>query len=243
MRWPKYWSFSISPFSEHSGLISLRMDWLDLFAVLGTLKSLLQHQLNVKASILQHSAFFIVQLSHPCMTTGKTIALTRWTFVGKVMYLLFNMLSRLVITFFPRSKSLLISWLQSASAVILEPKKNKAFHCFCCFPICHEVMQYRNLPPEVSPSPLTASGHLTMALHDPRVASGKSLLESSRHQKQKHPQPSMAGTVSPVAITLKVAGPQAGGQEGPDRRGWTRGGWKKCLFRTHFHLPNVLGEA
>ena len=177
------------------------------------------------------------------MTTGKTTTLTRWTFVGKVMYLLFNMLSRLVITFFPRSKSLLISWLQSASAVILEPKKNKAFHCFCCFPICHEVMQYRNLPPEVSPSPLTASGHLTMALHDPRVVSGKSLLESSRHQKQKHPQPSMAGTVSPVAITLKVAGPQAGGQEGPDRRGWTRGGWKKCLFRTHFHLPNVLGEA
>ena len=135
------------------------------------------------------------------------------------------------------------SWLQSPTAVILEPKKNKAFHCFCCFPICHEVMQYRNLPPEVSPSPLTASGHLTMALHDPRVVSGKSLLESSRHQKQKHPQPSMAGTVSPVAITLKVAGPQAGGQEGPDRRGWTRGGWKKCLFRTHFHLPNVLGEA
>ena len=126
MRWPKYWSFSfsISPSNEHPGLISFRMDWLDLLAVQGTLKSLLQHH-SSKASIFQRSAFFIVQLSHPCMTTGKTIALTRWTFVGKVMSLLFNMLSRLVITFLPRSKRLLISWLQSPSAVILEPPKNE----------------------------------------------------------------------------------------------------------------------
>ena len=111
-RWPKYWSFNfnISPFNEHPGLISFRMDWLDLLAVQGTLKSLLQHH-SSKASILQYSAFFIVQLSHPYMTTGKTIALTRQTFVGKVMSLLFNMLSRLVITFLPRSKCLLISWL------------------------------------------------------------------------------------------------------------------------------------
>ena len=123
IRWPKYWSFSfnISPSNEHSGLI-FRMDWLDLFAVQGTLKSLLQHH-SSKASILQCSAFFTVQLSHPYMTTGKTIALTRWTFVGKVMSLLFNMLSCLVITFLPRSKHLLISWLQSPSAVILEPRK------------------------------------------------------------------------------------------------------------------------
>ena len=119
--------------SEHPGLISFRMDWLDLLAVQGTLKSLLQHH-SSKASILQHSVFFIVQISHPYMTTGKTIALTRWTFVGKVMYLLFNMLSRLVITFLPRSKHLLISWLKSPSAVILEPKKI-AYHCFHCFPI------------------------------------------------------------------------------------------------------------
>ena len=113
MRWPKYWSFSfnISPSNEHPGLISFRVDWLDLLAVQGTLKSLLQHH-SSKASILQHSAFFIVQLSHPYMTTGKTIALTRWTFVCKVMSLLFNTLSRLVISFFPRSKCLLISWLQ-----------------------------------------------------------------------------------------------------------------------------------
>ena len=126
MRWPMYWSFSlsISPSNEHPGLISFRMDWLDLLAVQGTLKSLLQHH-SSKASIFQHSAFFTVQLSHPCMTTGKTIALTRQTFVGKVMSLLLNMLSRLVITFLPRSKRLLISWLQSPSAVILEPKKNK----------------------------------------------------------------------------------------------------------------------
>ena len=124
MRWPKYWSFSfsISPSNEHPGLIYFRMDWLDVLAVQGTLKSLLQHHRS-KASILQRSAFFIVQLSYPYMTTGKTIALTRWTFVGNVMSLLLNMLSRLVITFLPRSKRLLISWLQSPSAVILEPKK------------------------------------------------------------------------------------------------------------------------
>ena len=120
IRWPKYWSFSfsISPSNEHPGLISFRMDWLDLLAVQGTLKSLLQHH-SSKASILRHSAFFIVQLSHPYMTTGKTVPLTRWNFVGKVMSLLFNMLSRLVINFLPRSKCLLISWLQSPSAVIL----------------------------------------------------------------------------------------------------------------------------
>ena len=120
IRWPKYWSFSfsISPSNEHPGLISFRMDWLDLLAVQGTLKSLLQHH-SSKASILQCSAFFIVQFSHPYMTTGKTIALTRRTFVGKVMPLLFSMLSRLLITFLPRSKRLLISWLQSPSAVIL----------------------------------------------------------------------------------------------------------------------------
>ncbi len=124
IRWPKYWSFSfsISPSNEHPGLISFRMDWFDLLAVQGTLKSLLQHH-SSKASILWCSAFFTVQLSHPYMTTGKTIALTRQTFVGKVMSLLFNMLSRLVITFLPRSKRLLISWLQSPSAVILEPPK------------------------------------------------------------------------------------------------------------------------
>ena len=120
--WPKYWSFSfnISPSNEQPGLSSFRMDWLDLLAVQGTLKSLLQHH-SSKASILRHSALFTVQLSHPYMTTGKTIALTRWTFFDKVMSLLFNMLSRLVITFLSRSKRLLISWLQSASAVILEP--------------------------------------------------------------------------------------------------------------------------
>ena len=121
IRWPKYWSFSISPSNEYSGLISSRMDWLDLLAVQGTLKSLLQHH-SSKASTLLCSTFFIVQLSHPYMTTGKTIALTRWIFVGKVMSLLFNMLSKLVITFLPRSKRLLISWLQSPSTVILEPK-------------------------------------------------------------------------------------------------------------------------
>ena len=136
MRWPKYWSFSfsISPSNEHPGLISFRMDWLDLLAVQGTLKSLLQHQ-SSKASIIWPSAFFTVQLSHPYMTTGKTIALTRQTFVGKVMSLLLDMLSRLVITFLPRSKHLLISWLQSPSAVILEPPQNKVCHCFHCFPV------------------------------------------------------------------------------------------------------------
>ena len=127
MRWPEYWSFSfsISPSSEHPGLISFRMDWLDLLVVQGTLKSLLQHH-SSKASIFRHSAFFTIQLSHPYMTTGKTIILTRRTFVGKVMSLLFNMLSRLVITFLPRSKRLLISWLLSPSAVILEPPKIKS---------------------------------------------------------------------------------------------------------------------
>ena len=127
MRWPKHWSFSfsISPSNEHPGLISFRMDYLDLLAAQGTLKSLLQHH-SSKASILWCSAFFIVQLSHLYMTTGKTIALMRWTFVGKIMSLLFNMLSRLVITFLPRSRRLLISWLQSPSAVILEPKKMKS---------------------------------------------------------------------------------------------------------------------
>ena len=126
IRWPKYCSFSfnISPSNEHPGLISFGVDWLDLLSVQGTLKSLLQHH-SSKASILRRSAFFTVQLSHPYMTTGKTIALTRWTFVGQVMSLLFNMLSRLVITFLPRSKHLLISWLQLPSAVILEPKKKK----------------------------------------------------------------------------------------------------------------------
>ena len=136
-RWPKYWrfSFSISPSNEYSGLISFRIDWFDLFAVQGTLKSLLQHH-SSKASILQHWAFFTVQLSHPYMTTGKTIVMTRWTFVGEVMSLLFNMLSRLVITFILRSKRLLISWLQSPSTVILEPApQNKVCHCFHCFPI------------------------------------------------------------------------------------------------------------
>ena len=127
MRWPKYWSFSfsISPYNENPGLISFRMDWLDLLAVQGSLKSLLQH-LSSKASILRCSAFFTVQLSHPYMTTGKAIALTRWTFLSKVMSLLLNMLSRLVITFLPRSKCLLISWLKSPSAVILEPRKIKS---------------------------------------------------------------------------------------------------------------------
>ena len=128
IRWPKYWSFSfnISPSNEHPGLISFMMDWLDLLAVKGILKSLLHHY-SLKASILWHSAFFIVQLSYPYITTGQTIALTRWTFVDKVMSLLFNMLSRLVITFLPRSKHLLISWLQSPSAVILEPPQKLFF--------------------------------------------------------------------------------------------------------------------
>ena len=143
MRWPKDWSFSfnISPSNEHPGLVSFRMDWLDLLAVQGTLKSLLQHH-SSKASILLLSAFFIVQLSHPYMTNGKTIALTRRTFVGKViMSLLFNMLSRLVITFLPRSKHLLISWLQSPSAVILESRKIKPDTVSTVsLSICYEVM-------------------------------------------------------------------------------------------------------
>ena len=145
IRWPKYWSFSLSlpmnlSFQLYSGLISFRMDWLDLHAVQRTLKSLLQHH-SSKASILQHSAFSIVQLSHPYVTTGKTIALTRWTFVGKVMSLLFNILSRLVITFLPRSKHPLISWLQSPSAMILEPQKIKSVTVSIVSPsICQQVM-------------------------------------------------------------------------------------------------------
>ena len=142
MRWPKYWSFSfsISPSNEYSGLICFGMDWLDLLAVQRTLKSLLQHH-SSKASILQCSAFFIVQLSHPYMTTGKTIALTRWTFVGKVTSLLCNMLSRLVLIFLPRNKRLIISWLQSPSAVILETKKIKSVTVSTFSPFfCHEVM-------------------------------------------------------------------------------------------------------
>ena len=142
IRWPKYWSFSfsISPSNEYSGLISFRMDWLDLTAVQGTLKSILQHH-SSKASILKCSAFFIVQISHPYMTTRKTIALTRWTFVDKVMSLLFNMLSRLITAFLPRSKHLLISWLQSPSLVILEPPKIKSATVSTISPsICHEVM-------------------------------------------------------------------------------------------------------
>ena len=142
MRWPKYWSFSfsISPSKEHPGLISFRMDWVDLLAVQGTLKSLLQHH-SSKASILWHSTFFTVQLSHPYVTTGKTVALTRQTFVAKGMSLLFNMPSRLIITFHPRSKHLLISWLQSPSAVILEPPKIKSDTVSTVSPsISHEVM-------------------------------------------------------------------------------------------------------
>ena len=136
IKWPKYWSFSfrVSPSNEEAGLISFRIDWFYLLAVQGTLKGLLQHH-SSKASILWLSAFFMVQLWHPYLTTGKTIALTRWTFVGKVMSLLFNVLSRLVITFLSKSKCLLISWLQSPSAVIFGAPKNKVFHCFQCFPI------------------------------------------------------------------------------------------------------------
>ena len=142
IRWPKYWSFSfsISPSNEYSRLISFRIDWFDLLAIQGTLKSLLQHH-SLKASILWCSAFFIVQLSHPYMTIRKTRALTRWAFVGKVMSLLFNMLSRLVIAFLPRSEHLLISWLQSSSAVILEPKKIKSDTVSTVAPsICYKVM-------------------------------------------------------------------------------------------------------
>ena len=140
---PKYWSFSfnISPSYKYSGLISSRIDWFYFFAVQGTLKSLIQHH-SSKASILQCSAFFMVHLSHPYMTTGKTIALTRWTFVGKVMTLFFNMLSRFVIAFLQKSKHLSISWLQSPSAVILEPKKIKSVTVFIIYPsICNEVMR------------------------------------------------------------------------------------------------------
>ena len=142
IRWPKDWSFnfSIGPSNEYSGLISFRIDWLDLLAVQGTLKTLLQHH-SSKASVLLHSAFFIVQLLHPYMITGKTKALTRWTFVGKVISLLFNMLSRLVTAFLSRSKSLLVSWLQSPSAVILEPNKIKSLTISIVSPfICHELM-------------------------------------------------------------------------------------------------------
>ena len=140
IRWPKYWSFSISPSNEYSGLISFRIGWIDLLAVQGYLKSLLQ-QHSLKALILWHSAFFMVQLSHLYMTTGKTIALTRLTFVGKVLSLLFNMLSRFVRAFLPRSKRLSVSWLQSPSAVILEPKKIKSATLSTVSPtICHEVM-------------------------------------------------------------------------------------------------------
>ena len=141
MRWPKYWSFSFSiiPSNEYSGLISFRIDWFDLLAVQDTLKSLLQHH-SSKASILRHSAFFMAQLSHPYMTSGKTIALTRWTFVSKVMSPVFNMLSRLVIAFLPRSKRLLVSRLQPPSAVILEPPKIKSVTVSTVFPsVCHEV--------------------------------------------------------------------------------------------------------
>ena len=146
MRWSKYWSFSfsITPSKEIPGLISFRMDWLDLLAVQGTLKSLLQHH-NSKASILWCSDFFTVQLSHPYMTIGKTIAFTRWTFVGKVMSLLLNMLSRLVITFLPRSKCLLISWQQSLSAVILEPKKN-SLTLFPLFPHLFPKKWWESMP-------------------------------------------------------------------------------------------------
>ena len=142
IRWPMYWrfSFSISSSNEYSGLISFRIDWLDLLEVQGTLKSLLQHN-SLKASILCCSAFFVFQLSHPYMTTGKTMTLTRWTFFGNVISLLFNMLSRLVITFLPRRKRLLISWLQSPFVVILEPKKIKSVTASTFPPsVCHEVM-------------------------------------------------------------------------------------------------------
>ena len=146
IRWPEYWSFSfkISPSNEYSGLISFRMDWLDLLAVQGTLKHLLQHH-SSKASILQHSAFFTVKLSHPSMTTGTAVALTRWTSFGKVISLLFNMLFRLVITFLPRSKHLLISWLQSPSAVILEPPKN-SLTLFPLFPHLFAVKWWDQIP-------------------------------------------------------------------------------------------------
>ena len=134
IRWPKYWSFSISLSNKYSGLISFRIDWFDLLAVQGTLKSHFQHH-SSKISILCHSAFFMVQLLHSNLATGKTIALTKWTFVGKVMSLLFNMLSRFIMAFFPRSNCLLISWLWSPSAMIWGAPQNKVCHCFHCFPI------------------------------------------------------------------------------------------------------------
>ena len=181
VRWPKYWSFSFSssPSSEHSGLICFRMDWLDLLAVQVTLKSLLQHH-SSKASILWHSAFFIVQLSHPYTTTGKTIALARWTFVGKVMSLLFNMLSRFVITFLPRSKCLLISLLQSPSAVIFEPRKTKSATMSIVSPsICQEVMGPANraLPRECtghSKHPLPTTQEKTLHMDIARWSAPKS---------------------------------------------------------------------
>ena len=147
IRWPKYWSFSfnISPSNEHPGIISFRMDWLDLLAVQGTLKSLPQHP-SSKAAILRRSAFFTAQLSHPYLTTGITIALTRWTFVGKVMSLLLNMLFRLVITFLPRSKRLLISWLQSPSTVILEPPPKKSLSLFPLFPHLFPMKWWDQMP-------------------------------------------------------------------------------------------------
>ena len=147
IRWPKYWhfSFTISPSSEHPGLISFRIDWLDLFAVQGTLKSLLQHH-SSKASIPHHSIFFILQLPHPYMTTGKTIALTRQTFAGKAMSLLLNMLSRLVITLLPRSKHHFISWLQSPSAVILEHQKNQNLSLFPLFPHLFAMKWWDQMP-------------------------------------------------------------------------------------------------
>ena len=172
IRWPKYWSFSFSiiPSKEIPGLIAFRMDWLDLLAVQGTLKSLLQHH-SSEASILRCSAFFIVQLSHPYMTTGKTIALTRQTFVGKVMSLLFNMLSRLVIVFLPRSKRLLISWLQSPSAMILEPPKIKSLTVFHCFPIF--------VPEDINPlEPCVFRCHVRSVLPTPWGCYG-----SNRHNK------------------------------------------------------------
>ena len=177
MRWPNYWSFSfnISPSNEYSGVISFRMDYMDLLAVQGTLKSLLQHH-SSKASVFQCSAFFRVQLSHPYMTTRKTIALSRWTIVGKAMSLLFNMLSRLVITFLPRSKRLFISWLQSPSAVILEAphpkiKKSYSFHCFpiyfpwCDGTRCHDLVYWiLSFKPTFSP-PLSLSSRGSLVLH------------------------------------------------------------------------------
>ena len=174
IRWPKYWtfSFSISPSNEHPGLISFRMGWLDLLEVQWTPKSLLQHH-SSKVSILLHSALFIVQSSHPYVTNGKTIALTRWTFVGKVMSVLFNMLSRLVIVFLPRNKHLLISWLQLQFTVILEPKNIKSVTCFHCFPIylpwtdgtrCHDLFSECWVSSLLFHSPLSRSSRGSLVL-------------------------------------------------------------------------------